>query len=609
MRNLIIAAIIMTFLGAAVMFLPAQADNRKAISDLSPTPYIVVDQFGYLPELDKRAVLRSPKRGYDVRQRAYTPKGMVELYSLDQRKVVFAAKPIAWQGGAIHEKSGDQAWMFDFSRIKTEGRYVVRDPSNRIESYPFEINSNVYKDVLKQAFRTMFYQRAGFAKRTPYADRNYQDGASHLQDKQARSWFDKGNVATARDLHGGWYDAGDYNKYTVWTAQYVLDLLHAYEENPQAWGDNFNIPESGNRIPDILDEAKWGLDWLERMQNPDGSVLSVMALDEASPPSAATGPSYYGPISTTATLGTASAFAYAAKVYGNEGYKHRALRAYNWANKNPRVIFRNNEEGTPSDGLAAGQQEVDDEGRAKLRLQAAAYIFALTGNQGDGRELERLYKSDKFIDPYWFNPFEADITQSLLYASLQANAPRGFKSKVREDFRDHLKSASGLESLSADPYGAALNDYTWGSNKVKAKAGNLYMAGLWSGTVSGRDYINAGLAYVNYIHGLNPLGKTYLSNMGQYGAEDSVPTIYHAWFKDGTKFDDTRTGLGPAPGFLVGGPNPWFSVDKFSPPAGQPHMKAYYDFNDGWPHNSWEVSENSLGYQVAYLRLLSKFVR
>lgn len=54
-----------------------------------------------------------------------------------------------------------------------------------------------------------------------------------------------------------------------------VGLLHAYSENPAAWGDDFGIPESNNGVADILDEIKWGLDWLTRMQNADGSVLSI----------------------------------------------------------------------------------------------------------------------------------------------------------------------------------------------------------------------------------------------------------------------------------------------------------------------------------------------
>ena len=82
----------------------------------------------------------------------------------------------------------------------------------------------------------------------------------------------------------------------------MIGLLGAYVENPNVWTDDFDIPESGNGIPDILDEVKWGLDWLERMQNQDGSMLSILALEAASPPSAARGASRYGPSNSSATI-------------------------------------------------------------------------------------------------------------------------------------------------------------------------------------------------------------------------------------------------------------------------------------------------------------------
>jgi hypothetical protein len=115
--------------------------------------------------------------------------------------------------------------------------------------------------------RTFFYQRAGQNKTAAHAGAGWVDGPSFmgaLQDPQCRLFSDKNNAATERDLRGGWYDAGDLNKYTSWTAGYVETLLRAYAENPAIWTDDTGIPESGNGIPDVLDEAKWGLDFLVR---------------------------------------------------------------------------------------------------------------------------------------------------------------------------------------------------------------------------------------------------------------------------------------------------------------------------------------------------------
>ena len=91
------------------------------------------------------------------------------------------------------------------------------------------------------------------------------------QDRYATSRWAKGDAATARDLSGGWMDAGDTNKYTTFAQSAVLQLLDAYRLNPGVFSDNFGIPESGNGLPDVLDEVKWELEFLKRMQNATGT--------------------------------------------------------------------------------------------------------------------------------------------------------------------------------------------------------------------------------------------------------------------------------------------------------------------------------------------------
>ncbi len=149
----------------------------------------------------------------------------------------------------------------------------------------------VYRNVLKDATRMYFYQRAGFKKTAETAGSDWADAASHMgpgQDPETRPWqaahgLGSSDPSQIKDLHGGWFDAGDYNKYTSWTARNIIVLLRAYRENPTAFGDDTGIAESGNGVPDILDEVKWALDWLARMQNSDGSLLCVQGLDPGEP--------------------------------------------------------------------------------------------------------------------------------------------------------------------------------------------------------------------------------------------------------------------------------------------------------------------------------------
>jgi hypothetical protein len=125
------------------------------------------------------------------------------------------------------------------------------------------------------------------------------------------------------------------------------------------------------------------------------------------------------------------------------------------------------------------------------------------------------------------------------------------------------------------------------------------------------NYKNAGAVFLHYLHGVNPTGYCFLSNMGEHGAEFSIPSLYHGWFNDGTIWDDLNTGgVGPAPGYLPGGPNPNFHPDGscncvISPPENQPVQKSFKAWNTGWPQNSWELSEVAIYTQAAYLRLLA----
>lgn len=621
----------------------ANSSSSAGSVSASVSAFIVVDQFGYLPDSQKIAVLRDPQTGYDA-DKSFTPGASISLVNMTTGTTVLTAAPVLWNAGTTDSSSGDKAWWFDFSSVTAPGTYAVVDSAQKLRSPSFKIAADVYKPVLKHALRTFFYQRAGFAKQLPFAEAGWVDGASHIgagQDKNARLYSAKGNATTEKDLSGGWYDAGDYNKYTSWAADYVITLLHAYIENPSAWTDDFNIPESGNGIPDILDEVKWGLDWLKKMQDATGnnSVLSIVGLASGSPPSSATGASYYGSASTNATISTAAAFAFASKVFvdqNNAGLttyaadlKTRAEAAWTWSVANPNVLFYNNDDSKTagSGGVGAGQQEVDDAGRALKKRMAAVYLYAATSGAAYKTHIEAEYnKADlkNFADSFR----EMENTSLLYYANLPGVTP-AVATNITTWFKNDMSGADNWGAMTSkkDPYMAYINYYGWGSNSTKSGKGSMFMD-LIKFNISGTDATqakNAAQTYIHYIHGVNPQGMVYLSNMYSLGIYSSANEFYHSWFTDGSaKWDRVGAStFGPAPGFLTGGANPSYDWDSNctsgspnagcgaaapNPPKGQPAQKAYKDFNTSWPINSWSVTENSCGYQSTYLRLLSKFV-
>jgi len=609
--------------------------------------YLVVDQFGYLPQMEKMAVIRDPLTGFDAAE-SFTPGSTYALVNAHSGRRVLSKAPSPWKEGVEDKSSGDRAWWFDFSDVITVGDYYVLDVENNVRSAVFRISPDLYHEVLRHAVRMFFYQRAGFPKDAQFAGEGWADGASHvgpLQDRNCRLYSSPGDGSTEKDLLGGWYDAGDLNKYTNWTADYVIDLLRAYVQAPSAFGDDFGIPESGNGISDLIDETKWGMDWLVRMQNADGSVLSIVGESHASPPSTAKGRSAYGSANTSATLTTSAAFAYGTKIFGSlqrpelqtyaQDLLARAEKAWEWAVANPKVLFRNNDSASGTSGLGAGQQETDDYGRLVKKLEAAVYLWEMTGKAVYRDFFDGNYSQVHLLQWNFAFPFESRAQEVLLYYSALAGATPDVAARIRQVYSNAMNSADNLGSFrnNTDPYLAHMKDYTWGSNSIKCRQGGMFLALSDYGAATesqSPETSRAAARYVHYIHGLNPLGLVYLSNMYDAGAENSVNEIYHTWFANGSpKWDRVGTSTyGPPRGYLTGGPNPSYNWDgccpsgcgssgnnalcnseSISPPKGQPPQKSYKDFNTSWPLNSWEVTEPSCGYQVAYIRLLSRFIQ
>jgi len=628
---------ILTAIVTLIILIPGQCNAQEH------SKYIVVDQFGYLPGSKKVAVIRDPQVGFDAAE-SFSPGTYYSVVNATTGEQVFRAPITRWNNGETDASSGDKAWHFDFTTIDKPGTYFILDETHNLKSYDFVISHDVYNEVLKQAMRTFFYQRVGFKKDTLYAGEAWADEASHigpLQDKNCRSFLDKTNPDTEKDLSGGWYDAGDYNKYTNWTANYIVELMKAFIEKPDAWADDYNIPESGNGVPDILDEAQWGIDHVLRMQLEDGSVISIVGESHASPPSLATGPSYYGPVSTSATMNTAAALAIGSRVYRSIGMVDyadtllaRALKAWDWAVANPEVIFNNNDPEYSSLTLGAGNQEVDDYGRSMIKLEAACYLFDVTGDTVYGDYFDAHYDDANMFAWTWAYPYEDLNQEVLLYYTTINNGTITVQDHIKSVYSNSvINSTDNMAAYTSmkDPYFAHLKDYTWGSNAIKSSQGsmnyNLITYDMSDGVLE--TAFEASEAYIHYIHGINPLNFVYLSNMYDYGADNGVNEFYHSWFANGSSKWD-RVGVsthGPAPGFLTGGPNPGYdwsdccpggcgsassnsicTSESISPPKNQPKQKSYKDFNTSWPLNSWTISENSCGSQVRYIRLLSKFV-
>jgi hypothetical protein len=286
------------------------------------------------------------------------------------------------------------------------------------------------------------------------------------------------------------------------------------------------------------------------------------------------------------------------------------------------VTFRNNE--GDAAGLGSGQQETDDYGRLVHKLDAAAQLFSVTGGDEyktffDANYAQlNLIAAGNAVEPWHILGQDA----ALDYANA-AGATPATVTAIHDAYVTGIRGGANLGALPQDPYRAPLPAYVWGSNAIKAHMGNNFFNVVTYGldAASNDEMTRAAAGYVHYFHGVNPLSLVYLTNMYDYDAENCANEIFHSWFADGSALWD-RVGestYGPPPGFVPGGPNPYYecgdaadpacSPALVSPPLGQPPQKSYKDFNAVWPEGSWSISEPSDGYQVAYIRLLSKFVR
>jgi endoglucanase len=597
--------------------------------------HILVDQFGYRPNDPKVAVIRDPEQGYDAGDR-YIPGAAYQVRRSDNGSVAFEGRPVAWNRGIVEASSGDRGWWFDFSSVTAPGTYFIFDASNGARSATFSIDQKVYKDVLKAAMRMYFYQRSGFAKQPPYAGRCWQDTAAYSgpgQDSQAHDVTDRDNIAKVRDLSGGWFDAGDTNKYVTNAIRPVHQLLTAYQENPVAFGDDFDIPESGNFIPDLLDEVEWEINWLKKMQYPDGSAalkVGVIGFPKASPPSADRSPRFYVPRCSSATIAMAGMFAHAAHVYdGVPGLlakagdlQSRAIKAWqNFQSITPKdTQCDNGEVRVPGADLPA-------EAQGKEAVVAAIYLYSLTGDTAYDDYIRAHYKELRPYHDIGWSRYDAEQGQALLFYTTLPRADSALRENILTDLRNDVRAGNGVYGITPanDLYRSYLHEaqYHWGSNEVRADYGNSNMEAALHGS-PGDDRVvltTRALDTLHYFHGVNPFAKVYLTNMYAYGATSSVNEVFHEWYLPNcnrlycikTRWDDAISSpCGPAPGYLPGGPvanivGMGIPV-TLVPPAGQPPQKSYRETNRDYPDKAYVFNEPSIAYQAAYVQLLSKFV-
>ena len=475
---------------------------------------INVNQVGFLPNATKVAVLN----GDAIAATA---------------SVVDASGTVVYEGNvgpaSMNASTGRDEARFDFSSVTTPGTYKV--VSGEFESFEFVIADDVYDAAFDATLRMFYLQRCGVELTEDLAG-TYAHPECHAEEATIY-----GTDETI-DVSGGWHDAGDYGRYVVSGAKAAADLMLAYSLFPEAFDDELGIPESGNGTPDVLDEVRFELDWLFKMQNDEGGVYHKVTCANFPGfvmPEEETEELIVTPISTTATGDFAAVMAMASYVYADIDAEYAqkcldaAVKAVEYLEANPDLSGAVN-----PDGIVTG--EYPDTNDVDERLWAYAELFKATGDAKYDDAFCALLGSGI--------PGPSDLGWQGVgaysgYAYLSATKVKGkFYDAVLTSF---MSSAAGIEAASAaDAYGCSLTEYPWGSNMTVANNA-MYLVMLDSIKKSS-DGDAVARAQLDYLLGTNGTSYCFLTGFGT----QSPKSPHHR--------PSEATGE-VVPGMIAGGPN------------------------------------------------------
>ena len=483
-------------------------------SDGPAASLINLNQVGYLPNAVKVAVMNGD---------AITDKASV--VDCATGKAVYEGDVAA---ASMNKSTGRNEARFDFSSVTAPGTYKI--VAGDKESFEFKIGADVYDEAFKASLRMFYLQRCGMELTSDLAG-DYAHPACHTEKATVFGTSEK------IDVSGGWHDAGDYGRYVVSGAKAAADLMLAYKLYPNAFDDALNIPESGNGVPDVIDEVRYELDWLFKMQNSEGGVYHKVTCANFPGfvmPEEETEELIVTPVSTTATADFAAVMAMASVVFAefDMPYSQRCLdaatRATNYLESHKGV------EGTKNpDGIVTG--EYPDDKDIDERIWAYAELYKATGEAVYDEEFSKLMQSGASCsaDLGW-----QGVSAYAGYAYLSAPTKGKFYDAVLASFMGGIADVEA--TASTDSYNSSLKEYPWGSNMTIANNGMyvlLYdkIAGYAKGDEIARQQLN-------YLLGTNGTGYCFLTGFGTL----SPNSPHHR---------PSQAKKAAVPGMVAGGPN------------------------------------------------------
>jgi len=579
---------------------------------------ILTNQLGYFTDMNKRATLLSGE------------KDAVSFELLDSAGAsVYSGKS---QPKGYDEDSGDEVHILDFSDFTTPGIYTLKSEDGAV-SREFTIGGGeMYSYMLYDSLNYFYQNRSGADIEAQYIisgdSASLARAGGHMSDMATieQTWGYTASSGT-QDVTGGWYDAGDHGKYVVnggislWTMQnqYEIAKKNGYDS---AYADGtMSIPENANGYPDLLDEARYEMEWMFKMMVKDGECANMVyhkihddkwtALAIA--PADDTQQRIVKPPTTAATLNMAACAAQAFRLWDGIDTQFakqcltNAQAAYDAAKAHPDMYAPLDES---IGGGAYGDDNVTDE-----FYWAACELYLSTG---DPIYLQDMQGSEHFMtvatqmtggeDIDSAGTFNWGHTASLGNMSLALNTDK-LDASAAQNLTDSFKSAADHYKNLTDEQGygqpytqstiSYVNDgkgYIWGSNSFVMN-NNMIMAYAYELT-GDNSYLQGVVSGMDYILGRNPMDYSYVTGYGSHAVENP----HHRWwsYQADSNFPKAPNGV------LVGGPNsgmqdPWVTGSGWKPGEIAP-AKCYMDHIEAWSVNECTINWNApLAWVSAYL--------
>ncbi len=479
--------------------------------------------------------------------------------------------------------TGLTVYKGDFTSLKRSGTYLVSLSASE-KSPLFMIADTVFRSVYTRSLRGFYYQRCGTDLLPAYAG-IYSRATCHSIDGFFHASTDTSGFMEVR---GGWHDAGDYGKYVVNAGVTVGTLLMSYELFPARFNsDEAGIPESGNGVPDLLDEVRYELTWMLKMQHWGGGVYFKVTHPQFEGfvmPSADAGSRNIYQLSTTATGDFAAVMARASRIYRgfDKPFSETCLAAARlaWGYLQTHTAIVPTGGFTNPAGTATG--EYGDSNDSDERLWAAAELFSATGETPFNSYYTLQYGKGALLTQTMGWPNVRTMAHLAYLYTQQSSASSLIKSSLRQSLTDYGQSL--VTSIGTEGFSVAIKpgEYNWGSNsEVLNRAILLILASREAGSSA---MLNAALSQLDYILGKNGNNISFVTGIG---ARHMMHPHHRPSASDG--IDE------PVPGLMAGGPNQNRDDDalkaKFT--SSSPPALVYLDDQSSYASNEIAINWNA----------------